>query len=191
MSAQQRPGRFQLPVVWTQRADGLRQQFGNWWLQHPPHERRLMAIGAVVVGVALLWLVGIQPALRTLDEAREQLPRLRAETAQLQAIVHEARGLQRGRVGNIDLAQVPEALRASLRRAGLESASVFERGSGRWEIVVESASAASVMDWLAGMPLLLQLQTQALDLTRTNVDGRDRPGHVSGRITLVRQEAVR
>lgn len=193
MSARQMIERLELPQAWRQRGAQLHSGALAWWVRHPRHERLLLAACAALVLVALLWLVVMRPAWHTLSEAREQLPLLRSELAQVQAVVREAQALQQGRSARIDASQVPAALAASLRRANLESSvQVTADGPRRWSAVVHDAPAARLMDWLAGLPFLVQTRTESVVLERTNIDGRDRPGSVTGRIVLAQDaEAAR
>lgn len=197
MNAPNHPPESSEAAVWRQQIDALRQQAVAWWGERTPQERMLLRVGAVVVVVVLVWAQGLQPALNTIAQSRELLPRLHADAAQVDALILEAQTLRRSQSGKIDAAGLSQALRDSLQRSGLkESATLSETrnstgGSSRqWEIVLFNASAARVMEWLAGLPNLLQLQTLTVELARANVDGRDRPGHVSGRI-VVHQPAQR
>lgn len=191
-----RPAQSSQATVWRQQLDALKQQYVSWWKERTSQEQTLLRITAVLILVALIWTLGLQPALRTIAQSRELLPRLHAQAAQVDALILESQALQRRQSGKIEAADLSEALRIGLRRAGLEEASATlnetRPAAGdkarHWEITLFNANAARVMEWLAGLPYLLQLETQAVDLARANVDGRDRPGHVSGRI-VVRQPA--
>ncbi len=180
------------PAVWRRQLATLEQQARAWWKARSAQERRLLRLCAIVVAAALAWVLGLQPALKTIAESRDQLPRLHADAAQVHAYILEAQALQRSPTGKIDGTDLTQALRASLRRAGLDDAfSLSETGGAaarQWEVSLFNANAARVMEWLAGLPYLLQLQTATVELARANVEGRDRPGHVSGRI-IVRQPA--
>lgn len=184
-------------AVWRQQLDALRQQAVAWWGERTSQERILLRVATGVVVAALVWTQALQPALNTITQARELLPRLHADAAQVDALILDAQAWQRKQSGKIDAAGLSQALGNSLQRAGLEESATLSEsrnstgGSSRhWEIVLFNANAARVMEWLAGLPYLLQLQTLTVELARANVDGRDRPGHVSGRI-VVRQPAQR
>jgi general secretion pathway protein M len=160
-------------------------------MERTARERALLRIGAVVAIAALVWMHGLRPALNTIAQSRELLPRLHADAAQVDALILEAQSLQRRQSGTIDGNELSQALHASLRRAGLEEAvTLSETGpsSGsaprQWEITLSNASAAPVLEWLASLPYLLQLRIQTVELARATVDGRDTPGHVSGRIAV-------
>src|SRR3546814_12014539 len=62
-----------------------------------------------LVVAALVWLLGLKPALNTIEQSREQLPRLHADAAQVDALILEAQALQRGQTGKIDATDILQA----------------------------------------------------------------------------------
>lgn len=178
-------------AIWRQQLNTLKLQAAAWWNERTQQERTLLRAGSIVVAMALVWTLGLKPALDSIAQSRELLPRLHANAAQVDALVLEAQALQRMQSGKIDAASLSQALRTSLQRSGLEDSSTLNEirvsggdSSQQWEITLLDASAERVMQWLAGLPYLLQLQTQTVELARANIDGRDRPGRVSGRIVV-------
>ena len=178
-------------AVWRQQLDTLRQQADAWWKERTAQERRLLKLGAAVIAAALVWTLGLQPALTTIAQSREQIPRLHADAARVDALILEAQGLQRSQTGAINAAELSGALSASLSRAGLddgvrvnETVDVAGTALRQWEIDLFNANAERVMEWLADLPYLLQLRIYSVELVRANVDGRDRPGHVTGRVVV-------
>lgn len=168
--------------------DAARQQWGAWWAARTPRERRLLNTGAVVIAVALLWVLGLRPALNSIAQSQQQLPRLHAEAAQLDALILEAESLQRRASGQIPTDAITPALQASLQHARLGHAAVLTtRGPDRqtaWEIHVERAPAADLMEWLSGLPQQFPLSIARLELARSRLDGLDQPGQVTGRIVV-------
>ena len=182
----QRPG-----AAWRRQLHIAQGQAGAWWAKHTPRERRLLRAGTVFIAVALLWTIGLKPALDSIALSNERLPHLRADAARVDALILESQALQRRQSGRIDASGLPQALQASLRRAGLETAAQVNDApdatgpaSPAWEISITDASAARVMEWLAGLPQLLHVQITAVDLARSRIDGRDRPGQVSGLVIV-------
>ncbi|SHG93171.1 type II secretion system protein GspM [Pollutimonas bauzanensis] len=191
MSARPLLSGSRLPAAWRRQADMRKQQAQAWWKERQPRERLLLQAGAAMAALALAWLLALRPALDTIAKSRELLPRLRADAVQVDALIIEARALQSGQSGAIEPAGLSAALQGSLQRAGLGAAgalaAIAEPSGGpaqQWEITLQNANAARVMEWLAGLPYLLQLQTREVELARANIDGRDRPGNVSGRIVV-------
>jgi len=176
------------------RMAAARQQAHAWWRARTPRERVLSSVAAAAAVAALAWAQAIRPALQTIEQSREQLPRLYADAATVDALIAEAQALERSAPGRMDAASLPDALRASLRRAGLEAsveiaaadaADSAQGGPARqWDIALRDADVARVMKWLAGLPYLLRVQTDSVELARAHADGRDRPGSVTGRVRV-------
>lgn len=176
---------------WRQQLAGTQKHAQRWWAERTPRERLLLSLGALVAGLALIWTAGLQPALRDIEQARQQLPRLHADAAQVDALILESQALTHRRSGQINAGALTDALDASLRRAGLEASSTSrETGATgpdparQWEITLSNADAQRSMEWLSGLPYLLRLHIDSLELRRASIDGRDRPGHVSGRVIV-------
>ncbi len=183
-----------LSPAWQARLDDLRQRVRAFWLQRTLRERRLLTVAGALLGIWLLWAIAVRPALDTVAESRQTLPALRADAARVQALIIEAQALQRGRATVQDAESVQEALASSLQRAGLQQA-VLERLSeagqdtaARWEVRFEEVSASRVVDWLASLAYLLQLETRQVDLARSQVDGRERAGLLTGTVELALPE---
>ncbi|TEA80025.1 type II secretion system protein GspM [Allopusillimonas ginsengisoli] len=177
--------------AWRLQLAAIVQRAHAWWQARTSRERKLLRVGAIAVAGALVWTQGIKPALDAIALSREDLPRLHAQATQINALIVEAQGLARSQTGKIDAASMPDAIRASLERAGLAgSATVRDINTPQgesgmeWEIVLTDADVAHVMTWLAGLPSLLQIQTQAVALERASIDGRDRPGRVAGTVRV-------
>lgn len=175
--------------AWKHQVSTLRHQANSWWVKHTPRERRLLGIVAIVIAVTLLWSIVLKPALDSIALSNERLPRLRADAARVDALILETQALQRRQSGHIDATELPQALRASLQRAGLETAEVHDVAdttspAAAWEVSLHDASASRVMEWLAGVPQLLHLRIITVELTRSRIDGRDRPGQVSGSVRV-------
>ena len=47
----------------------LRTEASTRWQALPPRERLVVSLAAVLIGIALLWMLAVAPALRTLREA--------------------------------------------------------------------------------------------------------------------------
>ena len=175
--------------AWRRNIASAQRQSAAWWAARTRRERGLLRAGALLLSLTLLWTLGLKPALDSLSRSREQLPRLHAEAARIDALILEAQALQRRQSGRMDAATLPDALRATLRRAGLEASATLNTAdtgapTPQWEISLAGASATHVMEWLAGLPHLLHARIETVELSRSHIDGRDRPGQVSGRIVL-------
>lgn len=175
--------------AWNAWAQSVLHRWGASWRRLSPRERRLLGLAALLLAAAIVWLAGLRPALDTLRQAREQLPVLQAQASELEAVVLESRALGRSRRGTLSAEETAAALQDSLRRAGLHENSRL--GSARADgdrvqrvLTVDRAPAAGLMAWLAQLPEVAQVRVRRLELARSHVDGRDRPGMLSGTVEL-------
>jgi general secretion pathway protein M len=160
------------------------------WQQRSARERRLLSVAALLLAALLLWRIGLRPALDTIRHARQQLPVLQAQAAQLSTVIIEAQALGRQRIGTLPADATAQALQEGLHGAGLDGVSQFSAlpgaaaGKAQWRVSFTRAPAGRVMAWLAGLPAIAQVQVGALGLARSVVDGRERPGLLSGEVML-------
>lgn len=162
------------------------------WMQRTPRERSLLRSAALVLGVALLWLVGVQPALERVRSAHSQLPVLQSQASRLDAIILEAKALDRGRSGTLSLDETEQALRSSLSSSGLVDLSRFNADTdaqAQWRIEFTNAPAGRLVEWMSGLPYVAQVRTVQVSLARSNINGRDRPGLLTGSVTLAMPDA--
>ena len=95
---------------------GLRAHAGQVWRSRAPRERQLIAAGAIAVAVLLVWLIAVQPALRTLRETPAELDRLDSQWQQMQLAAFESAALRSA--SQVPPAQANEALRAATEPLG-------------------------------------------------------------------------
>ncbi|CAM5201492.1 General secretion pathway protein M OS=Castellaniella defragrans OX=75697 GN=HNR28_001600 PE=4 SV=1 [Castellaniella defragrans] len=184
------PNAFRRRYAWSAWGRSVLHRWGVSWRRLSSREQRLLGLAALLLGTAVLWLAGLHPALDTLRHAREQLPLLQTQAAELEAIVLESRALGLRRRGSMPVEETIVALRDSLQRAGLRANSRFgparTEGGGqvRAVLAVDRAPAAGLLAWLAQLPEVARVRVHRLELARSHVDGRDRPGQLSGTVEL-------
>jgi len=188
MSLKHTFGRLQHVVL--RRLEPISEQLRAAWQRRLPRERLFLSIGAGSAAAAILWTLGLQPALERIRNANQQLPVLQAQFSRLNTVVLEARALERGRSGIMSADETHKAINAGLLGAGLDAQSKLRRlpdsppGDLRWHLDLDNAPAERVFEWMSSLPFAAQVQTVSVDLARTNIEGRDRPGYVSGAIVL-------
>ncbi|MBX3603950.1 MAG: type II secretion system protein M [Piscinibacter sp.] len=104
--------RLTLPPALAQR----RTQLQQYWRTRAPRERLALTLMAVVLVVALAWLLFVQPAWSSLRQTPQQIDQLDAQLQQMQRLAAEAQAL-RG-VAAVSTAQATAALRAATERLG-------------------------------------------------------------------------
>lgn len=175
----------QLVPAWWPRIQRETQQS---WSRLAPREQRLLSLCGVIVLLAIIWLVLLEPAWNTVRRLNTAMPQLHAQAAQLDAILSEARELQ-GQAGQQQLTaqNMPEEITASLQRAGLADFSSLapEPIDGPWRIDFEAAPVAATFSWLQSLPFELRLRTTELELQRSlGPEGRQLAGRLSGHLMV-------
>lgn len=156
------------------------------WARLAPRERRLVSLAAAVAGLTLVWLLLLEPALQATQRLRQSLPALRAQAAQVDAVVREARTLQRQGGGAATPQALQSDLEASLAMAGLtDVASIAALEPGQWQVTVQQAPAQALIQWLQSLPFELRIQASHVTLHRpTRDNGAVLSGMLSGTVTL-------
>jgi general secretion pathway protein M len=91
-----------------------------WWQGLARRERTMVACAAALAAVALLYMIGIEPAWRTRARLGHDIPRLQEQLAELEALQDEARLLrQKGVASTASGASLQASLERSLARAGV------------------------------------------------------------------------
>ncbi len=116
------------------------------WIALARRERLMVAGGAVCVAAALLYLAAVEPASKARARSVVELPHLREQTGELQALLQEIK-LLRGRGTASDTPEAArDALAQSLAQANFASARVAVLDERR---ITVSAKAVPVTQWLA------------------------------------------
>jgi general secretion pathway protein M len=115
------------------------------WAALPARDRRLALLGLGVLGLFLVWLVAVQPALRTLQTAPEQLDALEAQWQLMQRLATESRELRAA--PPVDPVQSSAALKAATDRLGDKGR--LQMQGERAILTVNGASTSQLRDWLA------------------------------------------
>jgi general secretion pathway protein M len=97
-------------------AGGLREQAGRFWRSRAPRERQLIVAMALVLGLFIVWLIAVRPALATLRETPAEIDRLDAQWQQMQMAALESASLRSA--SPVPPQQASEALRAATDRLG-------------------------------------------------------------------------
>lgn len=117
----------------------------QWWRTLPARERRLVALAAGVVLLALLWWLALQPALQTLRTAPAAIEAAEAQLRTMQRLAVEAAELRSTPPVNGE--QAAAALRAATERLG-EQAKLSLQGD-RAVLTLNGISTSQLRDWLA------------------------------------------
>jgi general secretion pathway protein M len=155
----------------------LRGQAAAFWQVRTEQERKLLTVGGVVVGLALFYSLLIDPALSGRDKLRKQLPELRQQEAEMQALAREAASLQ----GQGNIAPSPmtrDSLNAGLSARGLTPQSVNVTGEYA-KLQFNGAQFAGLVAWLDAV------RTESrINVAEATITAQDTPGVVNATLTL-------
>lgn len=101
---------------WMAPLQPLRERAGAAWRARSPRDRVALVVMALVLGLFLLWLLFIAPAVATLRSAPAQIEALDAQLSQMRGMATEARELRNATP--ISAAQAGLAIKAAAERQG-------------------------------------------------------------------------
>jgi general secretion pathway protein M len=116
-----------------------------WWQGLAARERMLLAVGATVVGLGIVWALLLQPAWRTLQGAPVERDRLDAQWQAMQRLATEAQQLRA--TPPVSAQQAAAALSSATERLGT-LASLSLQGE-RAVVTFNGIGTTALRDWLA------------------------------------------
>lgn len=114
------------------------------WQQLAPRERVLAGGAALLIGLALVWTVAVQPAWRSLRETPAQLDAVELQLQHMQRLANESRELRT--LPPVRASQAEAALRGATERLGANAklAIVGDRAT----LTLSGVSGESLVAWL-------------------------------------------
>ena len=155
----------------------------TWWRGLARRERMMVLSAVFVVGIGLLYTVGIEPAWDMRIRLARELPRLQDEVVQLEALRAEVRGLEQRSGGVQTRASLRAAAEQSLRRANLVG-EVVDHGASAVTVNTRNIAAAKWFNWLESFAREARIRMVTTRIERAS------PGRVDARVTF-RTAAVR
>jgi len=142
---------------------GLRQR----WQALLPRERRLLRTAAGLAAVAVLWWLGLQPALRIRQQAHSELPRLQAQLQTMQALQKQVAQLHTQTA--LEPAQAQALFAQACRTHGIPETVL--QADGPTTVQMHGVPPQAVGLWLTELrtsahvlPIRVQLRRDAQDL---------------------------
>lgn len=164
----------------TSRLNELAQPVSAFWSSRNARERMLLAAAIAVILGGLIYLLLIDPALSGREQLKKNLPVMRQQVAELQAMSKEASGLS-AKAGPTVAPLTRESLEAGLVSKGLKPQNVTLTGDIA-RVQLNSVQFAGVIDWLGEMQ-----RTALLSTVEANVIAQSEPGVVNATLTLRQQ----
>ncbi|OFZ67904.1 MAG: general secretion pathway protein GspM [Betaproteobacteria bacterium RBG_16_56_24] len=157
-----------------------RQSFSAFLAARDARERALLSAAAVAVLLGLYYALLIGPALAGREHLNRNLPVLRQQAAQLQALSKEAAALS-GKTAAPPIAMSKEIIEAALTRNGLKPQSVTLTGDFA-KVQFAAVSFSGTLDWLEDMQ-----RTAMLSVADANIVALTIPDTVDATISLRQQ----
>lgn len=149
----------------------------EFWNARTEQERKLLGIGGAVVGLALFYVLLVDPALSGRAKLNKELPELRQQAAELQALAVEAAALN----GQPSVPPAPmsrESINTGLQLRGLTAQNVMVTGEYA-KLEFKGVAFAGLVTWLDAMRRENQLTVQ-----ETTVTAQSAAGMVDAAVTL-------
>jgi len=144
------------------------------WGRMALRERRLVTLGACVLGAFLLWAIALAPAWRTLNTTPALRDAAEAQTQQMQALAREAATLRA--VAPVPLAQAQQALTTATARLG--SAGKLSLQGDRAMLALKGVDSEQLAAWLGEARAGARARVVEASLNQTS------PGRYDGSLTL-------
>ena len=133
------------------------------WQAFDTREKTLVTVAGVVVACALLWWLGIAPALNVLKTAKTQSLLLNAQLQQMQVLQAQARTLQAlPKIKSVDAAQALVAL----SRQRLGTAAQLSVTGSQATLTITNASADALAQFLSQARATANVTTSQARLRR-------------------------
>jgi len=155
------------------------QSFSTFWAARNSRERTMLMVAALVVSLGLYYALLIDPALTGRQRLNRNLPVLRQQVAQMQAMAKEATSLS----GKSSTPQIPfskENIEAALARNGLKAQNVMLTGDFA-KLQLAAVSFSGTLNWVDEMQ-----RTTLLSVTEANIVALTQPDMVNATIMLHR-----
>ncbi|MDB5817584.1 MAG: ral secretion pathway protein GspM [Rhizobacter sp.] len=141
---------------------GARLQAAAWWRSLAPRERRLVSIGGWLIGLFIVWSIGIQPALRTLRAAPVQLDLIELQLQQMQQMASESTALRAAPA--VSSSQAAAALRSATASLGDQGRIIII--GDRATLTVTGVNGARLAAWLSEARSAARVRPVEAQLTR-------------------------
>lgn len=156
----------------------MRARLHEWWTGLSRRERLSSVVAATFVVLAVLYLAAIEPAWRTRARLASELPRLRAQAAEIDALALEAKKLNARASTTDSPAQARAALVKLAAEKNLPSTTVQDGDNQRLVVALRKADATSTLALLKDASSELPLRISVARISRTA------PGVVDADVTL-------
>ncbi len=153
------------------------QMFSEFWARRNVRERAILTVAAVVMVLALIYALLIAPALTGRKQLSSDLPLLRQQVAQMQALSKQAEALS-GMPVTAVTAMTREYIEASLVHHGLKPQSLLVTGDHA-KVQLRSVSFSGTLYWLGEMQ-----KSARISVADASIVALDQPDRIDATLTL-------
>lgn len=149
----------------------------GFWRQREPREQRMLLLGAAGIVASLVYLVLVAPAWSGRQRLQANIPVLRQQVAEMNALGKQHEQLA-ARLAETIAPVGREQIEASLMRRGVK-AQTLSVADDVVRLQINAIAYASLMEWFAEMQKAARLTVEEARLT-----GLTEPGQVSATLIL-------
>ena len=151
-----------------------------FWNEREPREKTVLSLLALVVAIALVFLLLIEPATSGISRLERGLPQARKQAAQLEALLAEVKSLKaRAQVATVSGQEARGAIEKSLAAAGLKATRIVPLSDGDLQLTFANVPYATWAGWVATTERELGART-----TSVVANGNATPGNVDVELAL-------
>jgi len=157
--------------------DRSRQSIMQFWILRDAREQAMLALAALVITIGLAYALLIDPALSGRERLYKNLPELRQQVAQMQALSTESAALSNKTVAP-PIILSKQNIETALARNGLKPQTVMLTGDFA-KVQLSAVSFAGTLNWLEDMQ-----KTAQLSVVDANIVALPEPDTVNATFTL-------
>ena len=151
-----------------------------FWNERAPRERLILALLGFVVGIAVAFLLLVEPSATGIGRLERGLPQARSQAAQLDTLLSEVKSLKvKAQVATVSAQEARGAIEKSLAAAGLKATRIVPLSDGDLQMTFANVSYATWTTWLAATERELGART-----TSVVAKGNATPGNVDVELAL-------
>jgi general secretion pathway protein M len=143
-----------------------------FWAERAPRERRILVVAGALIALVVIYLLFIEPAASGVARLQRSLPQARGQSAQLDALLAEARSLRKAPAAATPAAaDARSTLVKSLEAAGMAPARNDPLPNGDMRLNFTNVPYAKWTTWLATTEQTLGVHTVAVHLKSSGTPG--------------------
>lgn len=140
-----------------------------WWLGLGRRERAMTGTAAALAVLVFLYLVALEPAWKARQRLETELPRLRAQAEEINALAQEAKRLTSRGVAVESAGAAKAALEQALAQANLGGVSVAVLDERRISVTAKAVPVTQWLAWAEESARESRLRVSAVRIARTPI----------------------